>query len=41
VELDETQLGGEEDGTRGRYTAQKAIVAIAVEVEGYASGRVE
>ena len=33
VEVDETYVGGDESGVRGRETAQKAIVAIAVEVE--------
>lgn len=32
VEVDETYVGGEEEGTRGRGTYKKAIVAIAVEV---------
>lgn len=32
VEVDETYVGGEEEGARGRYTERKAIVAIAVEV---------
>ncbi len=32
VEVDETYIGGEEEGTRGRETHKKAIVAIAVEV---------
>jgi transposase-like protein len=32
VEADETYVGGEEPGVRGRQTAKKAIVAIAVEV---------
>jgi hypothetical protein len=32
VEVDETYVGGEEPGVRGRETATKAIVAIAVEV---------
>ena len=32
VEVDETYVGGEEEGTRGRETHKKAIVAIAVEV---------
>ena len=32
VEVDETYVGGEEKGVRGRETYKKAIVAIAVEV---------
>ena len=32
VEVDETYVGGEEPGGRGRRTTRKAIVAIAVEV---------
>jgi transposase-like protein len=32
VEVDETYVGGEEKGIRGRETNKKAIVAIAVEV---------
>lgn len=32
IEVDETYVGGEEAGVRGRKTATKAIVAIAVEV---------
>ena len=33
VEVDDTYVGGDESGVRGRETDQKAIVAIAVEVE--------
>jgi transposase-like protein len=32
VEVDETYVGGEEKGGRGRYTQSKAIVAVAVEI---------
>lgn len=32
VEVDETYVGGEEEGVRGRQTETKSIVAIAVEV---------
>ena len=32
VEVDETYVGGLEEGTRGRQTEKKAIVAIAVEI---------
>ena len=40
VEVDETYIGGEETGVRGRQTFSKAIVAIAVEREGRRIGRV-
>jgi len=33
VEVDETYVGGEEEGVHGRETSRKAIVAIAVEVK--------
>ena len=33
VEVDETYVGGEEEGVAGRQTDQKSIVAIAVEVK--------
>ena len=33
VEVDETYVGGEEAGVRGRETQEKSIVAIAVEVK--------
>ena len=33
VEVDETYVGGEEEGTSGRETYKKAIVAIAVEIQ--------
>jgi transposase-like protein len=32
VEVDETYVGGEEKGARGRQTERKAIVAIAIEI---------
>ncbi len=32
VEVDETYVGGEEKGVRGRHTERKAIVAVAVEI---------
>ncbi len=32
VEVDETYVGGQEPGARGRYTETKAIVAVAVEI---------
>ena len=40
VEVDETYVGAPEDGARGRETASKAIIAIAVEKDGRGSGRV-
>jgi transposase-like protein len=33
VEVDETYVGGEEKGVRGRFTEKKAIVAIALEIK--------
>ena len=33
VEVDETYVGGEEKGVQGRFTAEKAIVAIALEIK--------
>ncbi len=32
VEVDESYVGGEEEGGGGRYTAKKALVVIAVEI---------
>ena len=40
VEVDESYLGGEEAGVRGRQTINKAIVAIAVELKDGAIGRI-
>jgi len=40
IEVDETYVGAPEEGTRGRKTASKAIVAIAVEKDGRGFGRV-
>jgi transposase-like protein len=41
VEVDETYVGGEEVGVRGRETEKKAIVVVAVEIhEPYGFGRV-
>jgi transposase-like protein len=40
VEVDETYLGGAETNVTGRQTLDKAIVAIAVEIRGRASGRI-
>ncbi len=39
VEVDETYVGGREEGVSGRETATKAIVAIAVEKDGRGFGR--
>jgi len=33
VEVDETYVGGEEEGVAGRYTQKKAIVVVAIEVQ--------
>gem|GEM_PF-4714566 len=40
VETDETQLEGEEKGSRGRNRVKNALVAVAVEVEEKKLGRV-
>lgn len=40
VEADESYVGGEESGVKGRQTVKKAVVAIAVEVNGGRMGRV-
>ena len=40
VEIDETYVGGTEEGVRGRELVKKALVVIAVEVEGRKMGRV-
>lgn len=40
VEVDETYVGGPEEGTRGRETENKAIVAIAAEKNGRGLGRI-
>jgi transposase-like protein len=40
VEADETYYGGEETGVDGRQTLRKAIVAVAVEVDGRKIGRI-
>ena len=40
VEIDESYIGGEEEGTYGRKTEKKALVAVAVEVEERKVGRV-
>jgi len=40
VEVDETYIGGEEEGSRGRKIIKKALIVIAVEVEVGKLGRV-
>ena len=38
VEVDETYLGAVEEGVRGRQTERKALLVIAAEENGRASG---
>ncbi len=40
VEVDETYLGGLEEGVRGRRTETKALVAVACEEDGKGTGRI-
>ncbi|MBI4574869.1 MAG: IS1595 family transposase [Planctomycetes bacterium] len=40
VEVDETLIGGEESGGGGRHIGKKALVAVAVELNGRRLGRV-
>jgi transposase-like protein len=40
VEVDETYVGGEEPGVRGRQTFKKALVVVAAEVRGRGIGRI-
>ena len=40
VEVDETYVGGPEEGVMGRQRESKGIVAIAAEVRGKATGRI-
>ena len=40
VEVDETYVGGEEEGVRGRQTEDKAIVVVAAEQDGRGIGRI-
>jgi transposase-like protein len=40
VEVDETFVGGEEVGGGRRYIGKKALVAVAAEVRGRATGRI-
>lgn len=40
VEVDETYVGGPEEGVSGRETRDKAIVVVAVEIRGRGMGRI-
>jgi len=40
VEVDETYLGGLEEGVRGRQTEKRALIAVAVEEVGESIGRI-
>ena len=40
IEVDETFVGGVEEGTRGRQTERKALVIIAAQVDGPGIGRI-
>jgi hypothetical protein len=40
IEVDETYVGGPEQGKRGRDTQTKSIVAVAAEKDGKAIGRI-
>lgn len=40
IEVDETFVGGEEEGVRGRQTESKALVIIAAQVDGTGIGRI-
>ena len=40
VEVDETYLGGVEEGVRGLQTETKALIAVAAEEDGVGSGRI-
>lgn len=40
IEVDETWVGGPEEGTKGRETVTKAVVAVAAEKSGQGIGRV-
>jgi transposase-like protein len=40
VEVDESYLGGEEEGARGRLTLDKALIAVAAEADGKGIGRI-
>jgi transposase-like protein len=40
VEIDETYLGGEEEGVRGRQTHAKALIVVAAQENGKGIGRI-
>jgi transposase-like protein len=40
VEVDETYVGGEEQGVRGRETVTKSLVVVAAEEDGHGIGRI-
>jgi transposase-like protein len=40
VEVDESYIGGLEEGTHGRRTVKKALVAVAAEEDGKGTGRI-
>lgn len=40
IEVDETYVGGEEEGVRGRETERKALVVIAAQEDGKGIGRI-
>src|ERR1035437_3320953 len=40
IEIDETYVGGPEEGKRGRQTEDKAIVVVAAEKSGRGIGRI-
>jgi hypothetical protein len=40
VEVDETYLGGLEEGVSGRETEKKALIAVAAEEDGNGIGRI-
>ena len=40
VEVDEAYWGGEEEGVAGRLTEDKALIAVAAEVDGKGIGRI-
>jgi hypothetical protein len=40
VEVDETYVGGLEEGTRGRGTQNKALIVIAAQEDGAGVGRI-
>jgi transposase-like protein len=40
IEVDETYLGGREEGVRGRQTESKALIVVAAQEDGNAIGRI-